>query len=88
MKREVLWTESALEEVANRIAYVAARNPAAARKVYSEINKAGNQPGSAATGLPYSIAYALSPKAAGGERVVIIHVVHTSQNWAEGDWPA
>ena len=45
MKRSVLWAESAIEELDKAIAYIAERNPAAARKVYGEIHKAGDDLG-------------------------------------------
>jgi toxin ParE1/3/4 len=102
LKRLVLWSEDALEELDTSIAYIAARNPSAARKVLTEIRKAGDMLGVAATGRrgrvsgtyeksvtgrPYIIAYALSPLSEGGERVVILHVIHTARDWPEGKWP-
>ena len=102
MKRSVLWAESAIEELDKTIAYIAARNPMAARKVYGEIHKAGDDLGVAATGRrgrvagtyekvitgrPYIIAYGFLPLAAGGEAVVILHVIHTARDWLEDHWP-
>jgi len=102
LKRSVLWAESAIEELDKTIAYIAARNPMAARKVYGEIHKAGDDLGVAATGRrgrvtgtyekvitgrPYIIAYAFLPLAAGGEAVVILHVIHTARDWLEDHWP-
>ena len=37
-------------------------------------------------GLPYIAAYAIET-AAGGERIVILHVIHTSRDWPVGRWP-
>ncbi len=45
MNRPVLWAESAIDELDKTIAYIAARNPMAARKVHGEIRKAGDDPG-------------------------------------------
>jgi plasmid stabilization system protein ParE len=102
LKRPVLWSEDALNELDKSIAYIAARNPAAARKVLAEIRKAGNGLGVTATGRrgrvadtyeksvtrrPYIIAYALEPLPDGGERVVILHVIHTARDWPQGQWP-
>lgn len=102
MKRPVLWSKDALSELDKSIAYIAARNPSAARKVLAEIRKAGNGLGAAATGRrgrvadtyektvtrrPYIIAYALDIQPDGGERVVILHVIHTARDWPQGQWP-
>lgn len=102
MKRSVLWAESAIDELNGSIAYIAARNPSAARRVYGEIRKTGDDLGEAAigrrgrvsgtyerviTGCPYVIAYALLPLPDGGEAVVILHVIHTACDWPAGQWP-
>jgi plasmid stabilization system protein ParE len=101
-KRSVFWSESALDDLDKSIAYIAKRNPSAARKVHSGIEQSGNQLGSAATGrrgrvngtyeksvprLPYILAYAVDPLPDGGERIVILHVIHTARDWPEGQWP-
>jgi toxin ParE1/3/4 len=52
LKRPVLWSEDALRELDNSIAYIAARNPSAARKVLAEIRKAANGLAATATGRP------------------------------------
>lgn len=103
MKRSVLWAESAIEELGKTIAYIATRNPRAARKVYGEIHKTGDDLGVAATGRrgrvtgtyekvitgrPYIIAYTLLPLPGGGEAIVILHVIHTAHDWPEDQWPA
>lgn len=93
MKRPGPWSEAALGELDTSIDYIAARNPAAARRVLAEIRKAGDPLGVAATGRhgrvfgtyeksvtgrPYKIAYARSPLPEGGERVVVLHVIHAA----------
>ena len=102
MKRPVLWAESAITDLDKTIAYLAARNPAAARKVLGEIRQTGAALGLAATGRrgrvtgtyekpvtrrPYIIAYALLPLPAGGEAVVVLHVIHTARDWPQDQWP-
>ena len=102
MKRPVLWSDDALEELSKGIAYIAAGNPAAARKVLAEIRRTGNGLGARAIGrrgrvadtyeksvtrYPYIIAYALDALPDGSERVVILHVIHTARDWPEGQWP-
>ncbi len=102
MKRRVFWSESALAELDSGIAYIAERNPSAARRVFGDIRKAGNnlaklpigRPGRVAgtyervlTSCPYIIAYAIEPLPDGGERVVILHVIHMARDWPAGRWP-
>jgi toxin ParE1/3/4 len=101
-KRPVFWSDSALNDIDKSIAYIAKRNPSAARAVHTAIEQSGKQLGSAATGrrgrvtgtyeksiprLPYILAYAVDPLPDGSERVVILHVIHTARDWPEGQWP-
>jgi plasmid stabilization system protein ParE len=37
--------------------------------------------------LPYIIAYALQPMPDGGERIIIVRVIHGARDWPEGEWP-
>jgi plasmid stabilization system protein ParE len=98
-KRPVLWSEAALDDFNANIAYIAKRDPSFARKVGAAINEVVNGLGIAATGrrgrvagtyeksvsnFPYVIAYALD---ALRERVVILHIIHTSRNWPKAQWP-
>jgi plasmid stabilization system protein ParE len=102
LKRRVYWSESALEELTTSIAYIAERNPSAARRVHAEIDKAGNRLGEAATGRrgrvdgtyekvitgrPYILAYALHAVPGEGESIVILRVIHTARDWPQGGWP-
>lgn len=102
MKRPVLWSDDALRELDAAIAYIAARNPAAARRVIADLRGAGNRLGVAATGRPgrvpdtfektvtarpYIIAYAIDILPDGTERIAILRVIHTSRNWPKGQWP-
>ena len=91
-----------MRELEDAIAYIAKRNPAAARRVLSDIRSAGDRLGRAAIGRsgrvhgtfeksvtrrPYVIAYAIDQDPDGGERVVILRVVHTARDWPRGLWP-
>ena len=102
MKRLVFWSADALDDLDVSIAFIARRNPAGARKVLAEIQKAGNALGIAAIGrpgriadtyeksvtrYPYIIAYALDVPPDGAERVVILRVIHTARDWPQGLWP-
>lgn len=102
MKRRVFWAADALEELDRSIAYIAGRNPSAARRVLAEIREAAERLGLAATGRrgrvsgtyekvvagrPYVVAYAIRSVPGGGEGVVILRVVHAARNWPEGEWP-
>ena len=92
----VVWSESALDDLDSAIAYIAADNPVAARKVLERIDTAADGLGQAATGrrgriagtyeksvrgLPYIIAYAIQPLPSGRERIVILRVIHGARNW-------
>jgi toxin ParE1/3/4 len=93
---EVFWSEDALDDAGALVSYIAADNPIAAPEVLDRIETAvellGHTPigrrGRVAgtyekpvVGLPWIIAYALEPLAAGGERVVILGVIHGARNW-------
>ncbi len=101
MTHPVFWSRDALDELKGAMSYIARENPEAARKVAGAIREAGMKLGvrgtgrkgrvadtfeKTITGLPYIIAYAIEsgPK---GERIVILHVIHTSRNWPQGRWP-
>ena len=100
--REVFWSKGALDDLNSVIQYIAAENPAAALSVISKIEKAGNALGNMATGrkgrvsgtyekpvtaLAYIMAYAIEQRRDGGERVVILRVIHGGRDWKEEDWP-
>ena len=103
MNRTPLWAEAAIADLEKTISYLAARNPAAARKAHGDINQAAHSLGLAATGRrgrvtgtyeksltgrPYIIAYAFLPLPAGGEAVVVLHLIHTARDWPQDQWPA
>ncbi len=101
MKRPVIWSQGALDNLKQQIANVAEDNPAAARRLAARIQDTGQRLGDMATGrpgrvtstyekpigrLPYIIAYQLRP-IAGRESVVILRVIHTSRHWPPEEWP-
>lgn len=101
MTRAVVWSRHALDDLKTQLAYLAADNPDAARRVARLILEATaalgpfatGRPGRVVgtyekpvTGLPYILAYAISAHSA-GERIAILRVIHTSRNWAPGQWP-
>lgn len=101
MRRPVFWSREALDDIKEQAAHIAKDNPAAARRVADRIRDTGKALGDVAIGrpgrvtgtyekslarLPYIIAYELRP-IAGRESVVIVRVIHTSQNWPDEEWP-
>jgi toxin ParE1/3/4 len=101
-RRPVFWSAEALGEIDTAIACLAARNPTAAKAVVTDLRDAGNRLGRAATGRPgrvlgtyeksvtgrpYLIAYAIDTSPDGGDRIVILRVIHTARNWPSGRWP-
>lgn len=101
MTRPVFWSRAALDDLKGAASYIARENPEAARKVAAAIREAGKKLGIHGTGrkgrvdgtfeksvagLPYIVAYAIAT-AAGGERIVILHVIHTARDWPAGRWP-
>ena len=101
MTRPVLWSRAALDDLKGAVSCIARENPEAARKVAAAIREAGKKLGVHSTGrkgrvegtfeksiagVRYIVAYAIET-AAGGERIVILHVIHTARDWPAGRWP-
>jgi toxin ParE1/3/4 len=100
--RPVVWSQAARRDYLDILRYVAEENPVAAERVADAIEKAGNDLGDFATGrhgrvtgtyekvvhgLPYTIAYALTPQGA-RELVSILRVIHAARDWPAEEWPA
>jgi len=99
--REVVWSQSALDDMDELAAYIAADNPRAALRVldriettverlaHTPIGHSGRVAGTyemPVTGLSYIIAYAL--QAVGSrEQIVVLRVIHGARNWPQGGWP-
>jgi plasmid stabilization system protein ParE len=100
--RDVLWSEAALDDTDVLIAYIAADNATAARKVLDRIESAAEGLGrlpsgrkgrvqdtyeKSVVGLPYIIAYAIKLLPSGAEQIVILRVIHIARDWPKGRWP-
>ena len=101
MKRPVVWSRAALEDMKAQVAFIARENPAAARRVAQRIRATGNalqdfamgHAGRVAgtyeksvRGLPYIIAYDIELMD-GAEAIMVLHVIHAARDWREGEWP-
>jgi toxin ParE1/3/4 len=101
VKRSVQWSRDALDDVKTQIAFIAADNPSAARRVADRIRATGDDLGERAIGrpgrvsgtyekrvtrLPYIIADAISNRNERGI-VSILRVIHTARNWPDEQWP-
>ena len=99
---DVVWSDSALDDMDSLAAYIAADNRTAALKVLGRIGRTVEKLSHTPTGrtgrvagtyekpvrgLPYIVAYAIQPKPRGGKRVVVLRVIHGARNWPEGEWP-
>ena len=102
MKRPVQWSRDALEDIKSQIAYIAADNPIAARRIAEAIAATGAALGEMTTGrpgrvsgtyekrvvrLPYIVAYAVTGRT-GRETISILRVIHTARDWPDEQWPA
>ncbi len=100
--RDVVWSDSALDDMDSLAAYIAADNQTAALRVLERIERTVENLSHAPTGrsgrvagtyekpvrgLPYIVAYALQRKPREIERIVILRVIHGARNWPEGEWP-
>jgi toxin ParE1/3/4 len=100
--RKVVWSQDALDDMADITAYIAADNPPAALRVLDRIEEALEKIGQMEIGrpgrvsgtyeksvrrLPYIIAYAVQTPPTGRERVVILRIIHGARNWPKESWP-
>ena len=101
MSRPVRWSNDALADLAEQVAYIATDNPSAARRVADALDKTAlalgdmpiGRPGrvtgtyeKSVTGLPYVVAYAIT-QTGGAEEIAIVRVIHTSSDWSAEKWP-
>jgi len=101
VSRPVRWSNDALADLAEQVAYIAADNPVAARRVADALDKTAlalgdmpiGRPGrvtgtyeKSVTGLPYVVAYAIT-QTGGTEEIAIVRVIHTSRDWNAEEWP-
>ena len=101
MKRAVVWSRAALDELKAQAGFIARDNPAAARRVTERIRITGDglshfatgRPGRVAgtyeksmSGLPSIVAYAIE-RTFDFETVIVLHVIHTARDRPAGSWP-
>jgi plasmid stabilization system protein ParE len=101
VSRPVRWSNDALADLVEQVAYIATNNPSAARRVANALDKTVlalgempiGRPGrvtgtyeKSVTGLPYIVAYAIT-QTAGVEEIAIVRVIHTSRDWSLEKWP-
>jgi toxin ParE1/3/4 len=102
VSRPVQWSRDALDDLKTQIAYIAAENPGAARRVADRIRltaaalgdmttgRIGRVSGTyekLVTGLPYVVAYAITNQAE-RQYVSILRVIHSARDWPGEAWPS
>ena len=102
MSRPVRWSDDALTDLAEQVAYIASDNPSAAHRVADALDKTAlalgdmptGRPGrvtgtyeKSVTGLPYVVVYAIT-QTGGAEEIAIVRVIHTSRDWSAEEWPS
>lgn len=98
MRRRVVWTRSALDDLIDQVTFIKWEDPIAADAVRVRIRAAAAKLGGIPTGRPgrfsgtyektvsglsYIIAYAIE-KRGDKEAIVILRVIHTSREWRPG----
>lgn len=99
MRRTVVWSTDALEDVADAFDFIAETDPAYALKLVDIVESAASKLGAHATGRPgrvartfekslpalrYIIAYEVDDHAG---TLTILHVIHSRQDWPADEWP-
>ncbi len=102
MKRPIVWSYAARDDLIAIIRYIARRNSEAAGRVADRIEEAARGLSDYATGragrvsgtyekvladLPYIVAYEILDRPEGGQMVVILHVIHGARDWQPERWP-
>jgi plasmid stabilization system protein ParE len=102
MKRHVLWSRDALDDLKQIAEYIAEQNPVAGLRIGALIRSTGDSLGEIPAGrrgrvtgtyekvvhgIPYIIAYALEPLPEGGQAVVILRAIHGAREWPADEWP-
>lgn len=100
--RRILWSASAVDELAEIVAYISRNNPLAAERVADRLEGAvvalaerpvgrlGRVAGTyekVLIGLPYIIAYALDDDPPDGETLTVLRIIHGARDWPEEGWP-
>ncbi|SMF51827.1 Plasmid stabilization system protein ParE [Xaviernesmea oryzae] len=90
MTRALQWSREALDDLKKQIAYIADRNPAAARRAAERIDDAVSLLGGLATGRPGRVKGThekVIPNLPYIETITIHRLIHTSRDWREDNWP-
>jgi len=102
LKRRVVWSRAALDELKEIGRHIARDNPDAARGVAAAIRATGDALGARSigrrgrvtgtyekpvVGVPDILAYALGQTPQGDEAVFILHVIHMAHDWRAESWP-
>jgi plasmid stabilization system protein ParE len=102
VRRKVVWTRLALNNLIDQVTFIKWDDPVAANNVKVRIRAAAAKLGEIPTGrpgrfsgtyeksvsdLPYILAYAIK-KRGSIETIVILRVIHTSRDWQPGTWPS
>ncbi|MEM7694468.1 MAG: type II toxin-antitoxin system RelE/ParE family toxin [Pseudomonadota bacterium] len=97
MKKPVVWSRDALDDVIDASVFVAQENPSSATRLADRLESAGNALSDFQTGRPgrqagtfekivprtrYIIVYRVT-----GNYVSIVRVIHTARHWGGGDAP-
>lgn len=95
--RRLVWSETALADFEQDIAYIAEHDLSAAQLVAERTDRAARRLAEMPTGrsgrvlgtyeksvgrTPYIIAYVIQ-----GEMIVILRVIHGARNWPDDEWP-
>jgi plasmid stabilization system protein ParE len=95
----VIWSNAALDDFDQLIAYIAERNPVAADRVAATIDRSARRLGAMQTGRPgrvagtyekvveghpYIIAYVVTDAR---DAIVILRVIHGARDWPADKWP-
>jgi plasmid stabilization system protein ParE len=95
---KVSWSAAALHDFETAIHFIAERNPSAAERVASVVDRAARELGRLQTGRPGRVSgtyekvlpglpYILAYTARATEGVVILRVIHGARDWPPGQWP-
>ena len=102
MKRSVLWSRDALDDLNALVAFIDDENPVAAGRISKAILDSAGALGAFSTGrpgrfsktyeksvsrLPYIIAYSVGMQGE-SETIRILRVIHTARHWPAGGWPS
>jgi toxin ParE1/3/4 len=101
VKRRVIWSDDALDDLGDTLEFLAQDDLAAALGIIDKLEAAGNQLGALPSGRPgrvartfekslpklrYIIAYSIDDSESDGV-ITILRIIHGARKWAKGGWP-